>query len=199
LRLTTIFLDRDGVLNRRAREGDYIKSPDELEMLDGAVEGVRLLNERGLLVVVVTNQRGIALGRMSALDLERVHAELRSQLAGGGARLDGIYHCPHDKGSCDCRKPLTGLFVHAQRDHSGIDFARSAVIGDSVTDMQAAERIGARGILVGGEELAGFEQAPSLLEAARLLVGAQDPPAARARASARPSGVPTSTTGSGSA
>src|SRR2546430_1168781 len=71
--LTTVFLDRDGVLNR-ALEGDYVKSPDELELLDGAVEGVRLLNEHGMLVLVVTNQRGIALGRMSALDLERVHA-----------------------------------------------------------------------------------------------------------------------------
>jgi D-glycero-D-manno-heptose 1,7-bisphosphate phosphatase len=195
--LTTAFVDRDGVLNR-AIEGDYVKSPDELELLDGAVEGVRLLNEHGMLVLVVTNQRGIALGRMSALDLERVHAKLRSRLAAGGAWLDGIYHCPHEKDSCDCRKPRTGMFVRAQGDHPEIDFASSAVIGDSASDMAAAKRIGARGIFLGREELAGVERVPSLLEAARLLVGHHDPAAARARASARPSGVPTSRTGSGS-
>src|SRR5205823_2078263 len=115
------------------------------------LEGVRLLNESGVLVFVVTNQRGIALGRMSSLDLERVHAELRSRLAAGGARLDDIYHCPHAKDSCDCRKPETGMFMRAQRDHPEIDFARSAVIGDSITDMTAAERIGARGILLSSE------------------------------------------------
>jgi len=198
MRLTTVFLDRDGVLNRPAPEGDYIKSPDELEMLDGAVEAVRLLNEQGLLVLVVTNQRGIALGRMRPTDLERVHAALRSRLAAGGARLDGIYHCPHEKDSCECRKPLTGLFARAQRDHPEIAFARSAVIGDSATDMQAAERIGARSILISSEVLEGVENAASLLDAANLVVGGQGPPTARARASARSSGVPTSITGSGS-
>ena len=198
MRPTTVFLDRDGVLNQPAPEGDYIKSPDELEILDGAIEAVRLLNERGMLVLVVTNQRGIALGRMSALDMERVHAELRSRLGAGGARLDGIYNCPHDKDSCDCRKPDTGLFVSAQRDHPEIDFARSAVIGDSISDMTAAKRIGARGIFLGDEELGGVERASSLLEAAMLLVGHHDAAAARSRARARSSGVPTSSTGSGS-
>jgi D-glycero-D-manno-heptose 1,7-bisphosphate phosphatase len=168
--LTTVFLDRDGVLNRRAPEGDYVKSPDELEVLDGVVDGVRLLNERGLLVLVVTNQRGIALGRMSASDLERVHAKLRARLAAGGARLDAIYHCPHAENSCDCRKPLPGLFVRAQRDHPEIDFARSAVVGDSRIDMMAAARIGARGVLLGTDEIPGVEHAASLFEAANLLV-----------------------------
>ncbi len=107
-----------------------------------------MLNEHGILVVVVTNQRGIALGRLSTLDLERIHATLRNRLAAGGARLDGIYHCPHALGVCDCRKPAIGLFVQAQQDHAEIDFSRSAVIGDSLSDMAAAQRIGARGILV---------------------------------------------------
>jgi D-glycero-D-manno-heptose 1,7-bisphosphate phosphatase len=194
----TAFLDRDGVLNRPAPEGDYVKSADELEMLDGAVEGVRLLNESGILVLVVTNQRGIALGRMSSLDLQRVHAELRSKLEAGGARLDDIYHCPHPKDSCDCRKPGTGMFARARRDHPQIDFARSVVIGDSITDMTVAKRIGARGILLSDEAFEGAERADSLLGAVKALVGDQELPAARSRASSNPSGVPTSTTGSGS-
>lgn len=179
MRPATVFLDRDGVLNRRAVEGDYIKAPNELHLLDGAVEGVRLLNEEGMLVVVVTNQRGIALGRLSTRDLEHIHAALRDRLAAGGARLDGIYHCPHEYGTCDCRKPDIGLFVQAQRDYPEIDFSRSAVIGDSPSDMTAAHRLGARGILVMGDdaprrpsnEPVSFEHATSLLEAARRLLG----------------------------
>lgn len=195
MEISTAFLDRDGVLNRRAAEGDYIKSPDELEMLDGAVDGVRLLNEHGILVLVVTNQRGIALGRMSGLDLERVHDSLRARLAAGHARVDGIYCCPHEADSCECRKPRIGLFVQAQRDHPQIDFARSAVIGDSASDMVAAERIGARGISVSSVTPPGCEGATSLLDAARLLVGDHGEAAARTRASSSPSGVPTSMTG----
>jgi D-glycero-D-manno-heptose 1,7-bisphosphate phosphatase len=178
---STVFLDRDGVLNRRAAEGDYIKTPGELALLERAAEGVRLLNERGILVVVVTNQRGIALRRLSAGDLDQIHAALRARLAEGGAWLDGIYHCPHAIASCDCRKPGIGLFVQAKRDHPEIDFTRSAVIGDSPSDMAAARRIGARGILISGgrdpQRSLESDQRPltldfavSLLDAARLLV-----------------------------
>ena len=130
-----------------------------------------------MLVVVVTNQRGIALGRLSTLDLARIHSALRQRLAAGGARLDGIYHCPHPLGSCDCRKPDVGLFVKARQDHPEIDFGGSAVVGDSLSDMTAAQRIGARGILVvdvptrSTAATASFERAGSLLEAARRLVG----------------------------
>ncbi len=141
------------------------------------MEGVRLLNDSGMLVVVVTNQRGIALGRLSTLDLAQIHSVLRQTLAAGGARLDGIYHCPHPLGSCDCRKPGIGLFLKARQDHPEIDFSQSAVIGDSLSDMTAAQRIGARGILVADDPTrstagtASFELASSLLDAARRLAG----------------------------
>ncbi|GAC1655244.1 MAG: hypothetical protein NVS4B3_19840 [Gemmatimonadaceae bacterium] len=168
--LTTVFLDRDGVLNRKPPEGDYVKSPNELQLLRGAIEGVRLLNQHGLLVLVVTNQRGISLGRMSPADLDQTHAELNAQFAAGGASLDGIYCCPHALGACDCRKPRTGLFLQARRDHPEIDFACSALIGDSATDMVAAERIGARGILISSDPTIEVERATTLLFAARRLI-----------------------------
>jgi D-glycero-D-manno-heptose 1,7-bisphosphate phosphatase len=141
---------------------------------------------RGILVLVVTNQRGVALGRMSIQDLERVHAALRARLADRGAWLDGIYHCPHPIGTCECRKPGVGLFLQAQRDHPEIVFSRSVMVGDSLSDMQAAERIGARGVLlvdshqrspnVEGSEMAEhFTRATSLLEAVQLLLEAGEP------------------------
>lgn len=195
---SAVFLDRDGVLNRKAPRGDYIKSPTELEMLPGAVEAVRLLNTQDVPVLVVTNQRGIALRRMDVGDLDRVHARLCQELAAGGARLDGVYYCPHDRDSCECRKPGTGLFQQAKRDYAGIEFTASVVIGDSLTDITAALRIGARAILLSQEEHPRCEHATSLLEAVNLVLGDQRGPEAPARARANPSGVPTSITGTDS-
>jgi D-glycero-D-manno-heptose 1,7-bisphosphate phosphatase len=157
---------------------------DELELLEGAADAVGLLNRLGILVIVVTNQRGIALGRMSPQDLEQVHSSLRDQLAARGARLDGIYHCPHAIGSCECRKPEIGLFLQAQRDHPEIVFSRSAMVGDSLSDMEAAARIGVHGVLltddrqeppaVSGEEAKQpFMRAASLLDAVQLLLSSR--------------------------
>lgn len=189
----TVFLDRDGVLNRAAAPGDYVRSVDELELLDGVPEAVRRFNDAGWLVVVVTNQRGVALGVMSEADLQSIHDELRRRLAAGGAHLDAIYYCPHAHGTCECRKPQIGMFVAARGDHPEIDFANSVVIGDSPSDMLAADGIGARAIWIttapGGGD---YERAASLPAASGLLVDGSDP------ARANPSGVPTSITGSGS-
>jgi histidinol phosphatase-like enzyme len=109
---------------------------------------------------------------------------LRDQLAARGARLDGIYHCPHAIGSCECRKPEIGLFLQAQRDHPEIVFSRSAMVGDSLSDMEAAARIGAHGVLltddrqeppaVSGEEAKQpFMRAASLLDAVQLLLSSR--------------------------
>jgi D-glycero-D-manno-heptose 1,7-bisphosphate phosphatase len=147
----TAFLDRDGTINVKAPEGDYIKTPDELDLLPGAAEAIRLLNEARIRTIVVTNQRGIARGLMSADDLAAIHALLRSRLAAADASLDAIYYCPHEEGECDCRKPRTGMFVAARRDFLQIDFASSVVIGDSMRDVEAANAIGAKAVRVGGD------------------------------------------------
>ena len=136
------FLDRDGTINEKAPEGDYITTPDRLTLLPGAAHAIRRLNDAGALVIVVTNQRGIALGRMTEADLIDVHAQLRSLLEKqAGARLDAIFHCPHDAGACHCRKPAPGLIYQARAWRPEIDLARSIIIGDSRTD-SAAGRAG---------------------------------------------------------
>jgi histidinol-phosphate phosphatase family protein len=132
------FLDRDGTINRQAPEADYVKRAGEVSLLPGAAEAIRRLNDAAVPAIVVTNQRGIALRRMTERDLEAVHLELAAQLeAAAGARIDAFFHCPHDIGECDCRKPATGMFRQALARFPWIDLARSVMIGDSETDVEA--------------------------------------------------------------
>lgn len=148
----TVFLDRDGVLNRKAPDGDYVKTPEEFAWLPGAREAICQLNIAGVLSVVVTNQRGIAKRLMTAEDVMRIHRRMQDELRELGGYLDGIYFCPHEVGQCQCRKPDVGLFLQAQSDILDIDFSRSFVVGDSLADMEAARRIGARPVWVGSPE-----------------------------------------------
>jgi D-glycero-D-manno-heptose 1,7-bisphosphate phosphatase len=144
------FLDRDGTINAKAPEGDYVKRRSELALLPGAAQAIRRLNDAGVTVIVVTNQRGIALGRMSEDDLAQIHQALAAKLeAAAGARVDAIFHCPHDIGRCDCRKPDVGLFRRAQERFPWIDLRRSAMIGDGESDVEAARRLGMRAVRIG--------------------------------------------------
>ncbi len=146
------FLDRDGTINVKAAEGDYVESPDQLVLIPGAAAAIRHLNDAGLKTIVITNQRGIALGRMSGDDLAAVHARLEELLAAeAGARLDAIFHCPHGLDSCDCRKPEVGLFLQAKERWPEIDFARSAMVGDSEKDVLAGERLGMTTVHLGDD------------------------------------------------
>jgi D-glycero-D-manno-heptose 1,7-bisphosphate phosphatase len=136
------FLDRDGTINAKAPEGDYIKRPEEVSLLPGAAEAVRRLNDAGVTAIVVTNQRGIALGRMTERDLEEVNAELSRQLeAVAGARIDAFFHCPHDVGECDCRKPETGMFRQALERFPWIELTSSVIVGDSDSDVEAGRAL----------------------------------------------------------
>jgi histidinol-phosphate phosphatase family protein len=175
------FLDRDGVINRNAPTGDYIKTVRELEILPGVPEAIRLLNERGYRVIVVTNQRGVSRGIMTVADVEQVHDALRSELSESGASLDAIYYCPHAEGSCDCRKPQTGMFLRALRDFPDIDLRECVVVGDSRRDMEAAQALNCHRMLItdteAGRQCAhehGIEAAGSLLEAVRLLAAPEN-------------------------
>jgi D-glycero-D-manno-heptose 1,7-bisphosphate phosphatase len=140
------FLDRDGVLNRRAGPHDYVKSVGEFAWLAGAREGVRRLNDEGWLVLVVTNQRGIARGSMTAADVDAIHAHAQRELRAVGAHVDAFYVCPHgDDDCCDCRKPKPGLILRAAREWS-VDLAASFLVGDDERDIEAARRAGVRAV-----------------------------------------------------
>ena len=141
------FLDRDGVLNH---DEGYVGAVARFRWIDGAREAVKLLNEAGFLVFVVTNQSGIARGRYTVADYEAVQRRLGELLAAHGARIDGAYFCPHHpqlSGPCDCRKPGLKLFREAAEAFD-IDFSRSWWVGDRLSDVQPARLLGGRGILV---------------------------------------------------
>jgi len=141
----TVFLDRDGTLNR---DTGYVRTPEGLELLPGVVEAVGRLNRAGARVVVVTNQSGVGRGLLTSETLGAIHARLRALLKAGGATLDAIYHCPHhpDDG-CVCRKPGTALIDRAASE-LGLNLSRVVVVGDQRLDVELARRIGARSVLV---------------------------------------------------
>jgi D-glycero-D-manno-heptose 1,7-bisphosphate phosphatase len=149
--VTTVFIDRDGVVNEKMPEGRYVTSWNEFQVLPGVVEAIRLLNQARLRVVVVSNQRGVALGLYSSDDVRAIHAEFERMLEAFGAHVDGIYFCPHDKTECNCRKPLPGLFEQAAKDLPGISATSSVMIGDSASDIEFGRRLGMKTIFVEGD------------------------------------------------
>jgi len=164
-KIRTVFLDRDGVINEKAPEGEYIRSAAEFHLLPGVPQAIARLNQAGLRTVVVSNQRGIAKGLYTAGDVEAIHRAMRETLAGDGARLDAIFVCPHDKGECRCRKPLPGMFQQAVGAFPGIKAAESVMIGDALADIEFGRGLGMPTILVEG---APERHKPDLAEAIRL-------------------------------
>ena len=122
-----VYLDRDGTINE---EVNSLDNPDRLRLIPGAAEAIRLLNEAGILAVVVSNQAGIGRGYFSAATVEAIHERLAELLATQGARLDGVYYCPHHPSEgCECRKPKAGMLMRAAREHN-IDTQRAFMVGD---------------------------------------------------------------------
>jgi D-glycero-D-manno-heptose 1,7-bisphosphate phosphatase len=144
-------LDRDGVINEKAPEGDYVKSPEELKLIDGVAEAIKEFNKRGYLVIVITNQKGIGKGIMSKNDFEKVMAKLNEELGKCGAHIDGYYYCPDVDDTSPCRKPNIRMFLKAKEDFPDIDFKNSFVVGDSWRDVEAGNRLGAKTILISND------------------------------------------------
>ena len=142
-----LFLDRDGVINAAPPQGEYIQRWQDFRLLPEVVGWIRLFKAAGYLAIVLTNQRGIALGRMTEAELVGLHERMRAELAAQGAVLDDILYCPHHEGACDCRKPLPGMVIAAQRKWS-IDLENSLLIGDGERDRQLAERCGIPFVMV---------------------------------------------------
>lgn len=140
-----VLLDRDGTINV---DRHYLSDPDELELLPGVVEGLRLLRRAGWGLIVVTNQSGIARGYFDEARLSHIHNRLREMLAGAGVPLDAVYHCPHGPAdNCRCRKPRPGMIEQAAQE---IRFEASAavMIGDKPCDIELGHAVGATTILV---------------------------------------------------
>lgn len=144
-----VLLDRDGTLNVRVEDG-YVTCPDDLVMLPDAGRAVGRITASGCRTVLVTNQRGIARGRMTGADLASVHARLSEELVLGGGHLDAIAVCPHEEGKCRCRKPQDGLFRAALARAPWASATRCLMIGDMPSDLEPAARLGMRTLRVGG-------------------------------------------------
>jgi D-glycero-D-manno-heptose 1,7-bisphosphate phosphatase len=147
-RFETVFVDRDGTLNQSAAEGAYVTSPEDLALIEGVGPAIRQLNEAGISVYVVTNQRGVARGVMSIDDVRGVNARLTTLLGTFGASLDGIYVCPHEIDACDCRKPKPGLLRRCAADHPQLDLARAVMVGDAESDIAAGLAAGTQAIRI---------------------------------------------------
>ena len=138
----TLFLDRDGTINKRL-EGDYVRKPDQFEWLPGVLEALAGLSQLFGRIIVVTNQQGIGKGLMTESDLAEVHGYMLTHVEHAGGRIDAIYHCPALAESGDpCRKPATGMAMQAKKDFPEIDFERSVMVGDGQTDMEFGAKLG---------------------------------------------------------
>jgi len=134
-----VFLDRDGVINEKPKEGEYITSWGDFHILPGVAEAIALLHGAGYMVVVVTNQRCIAKGLITAAGVEAMHQQMVDSLASAGAVIDAAYYCPHEmEPACDCRKPAPGMLLQAANSLS-IELAASWMIGDSDIDVEAGK------------------------------------------------------------
>ena len=147
-----VFLDRDGTINR---EVEYLSHVRDLELIEGAAQGIKLLNSQGFRVVVITNQSGVARGFFDERRVLEINAALAAMLGKDGARIDAWYYCPHhpEAGNglyrtvCSCRKPATGMVEQSYRDFP-VDISYSFVVGDTMRDMELAWNCGMGAVLV---------------------------------------------------
>jgi D-glycero-D-manno-heptose 1,7-bisphosphate phosphatase len=157
-----VFLDRDGVITPEPPH--YAHELKQLAFIPKSADAVRLLNENGFLVIIVSNQAGIARGYYQEEDAALFNQAMREKLAEEGAHIDAIYYCPHHpeatvgryRVDCDCRKPKPGMLIRAERELN-IDLKQSFLVGDKLSDIEAGKRAGCKTIMVktghGNDEL----------------------------------------------
>ena len=148
----TLFLDRDGVINRRLLD-DYVKSWAEFVFLPGVPEAIASFSERFGRIVVVTNQQGIGKGLMTESDLHSIHHQMVLDIQKAGGRIDKVYFCPHHRqDNCACRKPRIGMAKQAKADFPEIDWRRSIMVGDTPSDIEFGRNAGMRTVFVSAHE-----------------------------------------------
>lgn len=137
----TLFLDRDGVINKEL-PGDYVKTWEEFNFEPGAIEAVAQFTELFGRIYIVTNQRGVGIGVMSENDLTDIHDKMKLELKGAGGRIDDIYYCADADRKSPMRKPRPGMALKAKEEHPEIDFSKSIIAGNSISDMEFGRAAG---------------------------------------------------------
>lgn len=150
-----VFLDRDGVINRKAPENQYITAWEQVEFLPGVGEALRQLQQSGFLLIIVTNQSAVSRNELTVEVLESIHEEMVRCLAQESVTIDAIYYCPHDRnGDCQCRKPRPRMLLQAAEEHE-IDLQQSWMVGDAATDIEAGRAAGCRTVWLRPENFDG--------------------------------------------
>ncbi len=152
MKLPAVFIDRDGTINK---EAGYMNHPDSFEIYPFVHQAIRLLNIHNILVIVVTNQAGIARGYFPESIMHSLHKKMQYELEKQGAKIDALYYCPHHPSSknpklaidCNCRKPKTGMYEQALNDLP-IDTEKTYMVGDKFSDIQFGNNFGAKTIMV---------------------------------------------------
>jgi D-glycero-D-manno-heptose 1,7-bisphosphate phosphatase len=166
---SAIFLDRDGVINSYVYNAEFgtvdsPSSPDQFSLAPGVGQAVAELNRLGFLVIVVSNQPGIAKGKFTPALLDQMTAKMHAGIAAAGGKLDAVYYCLHHpdalvtkyKVRCQCRKPLPGMLLEAAGEWD-IDLQRSYMVGDGITDLEAGRSAGVRTVFIGQSKAYIFE------------------------------------------
>lgn len=167
-----VFLDRDGTM---AADVPYCSRPEDFRLFPGTAPAIRLLNEHGFKVIVITNQSGVARGYFTEETLAEIHQKMKKELAGEGASVDAVYYCPHHPDdNCDCRKPKPALLLRAVKDFN-IDLSRSFVVGDMLLDIGLGKAAGCRTVLISADNMTDDAAkpdvvVPDILEAARAIL-----------------------------
>jgi D-glycero-D-manno-heptose 1,7-bisphosphate phosphatase len=165
-----VFLDRDGVINEvLSKRVKFVNKPEQMFLLEGVGEGIKLLKDAGFLVFVVTNQGGIGLGYMKEGMLVKVHEKMKNDIAEYGGKIDDIIYCPHKPhAGCACRKPEPEM-LHRLAEKHEVSLKESFMVGDRDVDILAGRQAGTKTILIGDNEGLADYQFPSLYEAAKWL------------------------------
>ena len=144
----SLYLDRDGVINKK-KDNDYVKSWDEFFFIEGSLKAISILSNIFKNIFIVTNQRGIGRGIMSDQDLDIIHNKMMNEIKYKKGRVDKIYYCSDTEYSSINRKPNTGMALKSKNDFNDINFNKSFMIGDQLSDMEFGKNLGMKTVLIG--------------------------------------------------
>lgn len=165
-----VFLDRDGTINI---DYGYVYEPEKFHFITGSIQALKVLQDNGYLLIIITNQSGIGRGYYTCADFLKLHRYIDQILEKFGVKIDGLFYCPHtEEDHCECRKPKTKLFYEAA-DRFEIDFSKSYAVGDSIRDLSVCSVEPTKGILLSDKDFenkTNYKVCNNLFSAAQLIV-----------------------------